>query len=125
MEIKTFRDLKVWQKAHKLVLLIYKITANFPRSEIYALVSQMRRAAISIVSNIVEGFRRKSVRDSLNFYNIADASIEELKYQLLLSYELKYILEKDYACALTLAEEVSKMLRSWIISQRTNIVRKD
>lgn len=118
--IKTFRDLQVWRKAHQLVLLIYKITVHYPKTEIYGLVSQMRRAAISIVSNIVEGFRRKSVRDSINFYNIADASIEELKYQLLLSYGLKYITEKEYKNSFVLAEEVSKMLHAWIKSQQIN-----
>ena len=118
--IKSFRDLKVWQKAHELVILIYKITVNFPKTEIYALVSQMRRAAVSVVSNIVEGFKRRSVKDSLNFYNMADASLEELKYQLFLSYELKYITEENYNEALALAEEVSKMLHGWVSSQRRN-----
>jgi four helix bundle protein len=100
--------LQVWQKAHQLVLLIYKITAHYPKFEIYGLISQMRRASISIVPNIIEGFKRKSIKDSLNFYNIADASLEELKYQLLLSYELKYITEKEYKDSFILAEEVSK-----------------
>lgn len=92
--IKSFRDLQVWRKAHELVIFVYKITANFPKEEIYSLVSQMRRAAVSVASNIVEGFKRRSAKDSLNFYNMADASLEELKYQILLSCDLKYITKK-------------------------------
>lgn len=80
----------------------------------------MRRAATSVVSNIVEGFRRKSVKDSLNFYNIADASLEELKYQLLLSFDLKYISKENYSKAIVLTEEVSKMLYGWVKSQKIN-----
>ncbi|MFA5771072.1 MAG: four helix bundle protein [Patescibacteria group bacterium] len=119
-EIKTFKDLKVWQKAHLLVLLIYKLTAKFPLEEKYGLVSQMRRAVVSVASNIVEGFKRKTAKDSLNFYNISDGSLEELKYQLLVSLDLGYISKNDYLEALNLAEEVSKMLQSWSKSQRNN-----
>lgn len=119
-DIKTFRDLKVWQKAHELVLLIYKITSTFPSHELYGLVSQMRRAVVSIASNIVEGFRRRSVNESIRFYNIADASLEELKYQLLVSSDLHYLDEKHYTKAMHLSEEVSKMLLGWCQSQRIN-----
>jgi four helix bundle protein len=108
--IKSFRDLQVWHKAHELVLLIYKITFDFPKNEVYALVSQMRRAAVSVASNIVEGFKRKSVKGSINFYNMVDASLEELKYQLLLSYDLKYADKNNYEKIFALTEEVSKML---------------
>ena len=84
----------------------------------FSLTSQIRRAVISIPANIVEGFRRKTVRDSIHFYNIADASLEELKYHLLLSHDLQYINEKEYQEILSLCEEVSKMLNSWIKSQK-------
>jgi len=116
--IKTFRDIKVWQKAHELVIKIYKITIKFPVEEKYSLVNQMRRAAISVASNIVEGFKRKSVKDRIHFYNIADGSLEELKYQLLVSHDLKYITEEIYQETINLAEEVSKMLNSWIKTQK-------
>ena len=115
--INTFPDLRVWQKAHKLALQIYKISKKFPKSEMYGLSSQIRRAVVSIASNIVEGFERKSSKDSLHFYNIADGSLEEVKYQLLLSHDLEYIDDKAYKETLELAEEVSKMLNSWIKSQ--------
>jgi len=120
-QIRTFKELKVWQKAHELTLLIYKITENFPTTEKFGLISQMRRAAVSIVCNIVEGFRRKSLKDSLNFYNIADGSLEELKYQLLLSLDLKFITNDEYKKVISLAEEVSKMLYFWIRSLKPKV----
>jgi len=89
--IRRFEDLKVWQKAHELVLLVYKLTAKFPAEEKYGLSSQKRRAAVSVASNIVEGFKRRTVKDSLNFYNTADASLEELCYQSLVARDLGYI----------------------------------
>jgi four helix bundle protein len=118
--IKTFKDLQIWQKSHNLVLVIYRITKRFPNHEKYGLVSQMRRAAISIPLNIVEGFRRRSVKDSLNFYIISNGSLEELRYQLLLARDLKYINNQEYDKTCDLCEEVSKMLNSWIKSQ-TNV----
>ena len=116
--IKSFKDLKVWQKAHELVLLIYKLTNKFPPEERFGLTNQTRRAAVSIGSNIVEGFRRFSSKVSGNFYDIADGSLEELKYQLLLSKDLKYINLDEYNNALSLSEEVSKMLHSWSKTQK-------
>ncbi len=116
--IKTFRDLQVWQKAHLLVLMTYKLTKNFPKEEIFVLISQIRRAVISVAANIVEGFRRKSLKDSINFYNIADASLEELKYHLLLSKDLQYIEEKNYQEIENLSNEVGKLLTRWIQSQK-------
>ncbi|MEK7508763.1 MAG: four helix bundle protein [Patescibacteria group bacterium] len=119
--LKTFKDLMVWQKSHLLVLDIYKITELFPKTEMFCLVSQMRRAAVSVAANIVEGFRRRSLRDSINFYNMADASLEELKYHLLLSKDLKYVSDETYSRVLTLAEETSKLLMRWIQSQQKNL----
>lgn len=116
-QIKTFKELLVWQKAHELVLLIYKLTEKFPKSELFALVSQIRRAAVSVAANIVEGFRRKTLKDSLNFYHTADASLEEVKYHLLLSKDLNYIDAQSYQATLNLCEEVGKLLTRWIQSQ--------
>jgi len=93
---KTFQDLKVWQKAHQLVIEIYKLTSKFPSEEKYGLVSQLRRAGVLIASNVVEGFKRKYLKDSLHFYNIANGSLEEVKYQLLLTKDLGYINENQY-----------------------------
>jgi len=118
--IRKFEDLKVWQKAHQLVLMVYKLTPKFPPEEKYGLSSQKRRAVVSVASNIVEGFKRRTVKDSLNFYNTADASLEELRYQTLLSKDLGYISEIEYIELIKLEEEVSKMLNSWIKSQKGN-----
>lgn len=118
MMIKTFKDIKVWQKAHELVLKIYKVTTKFPIEEKYSLVIQMQRAAVSAASNIVEGFKRKSLKDRIHFYNIADGSLEELKYQLLIAHDLQYITKELYRETINLAEEVSKMLNSWIKTQK-------
>ncbi|MBI2552023.1 four helix bundle protein [Candidatus Uhrbacteria bacterium] len=119
-QISTFRDLQVWQKAHQLVVEVYRLTAKFPPHEMYGLVSQLRRAALSVASNIVEGFHRKSVYDSLHFYNIADASLEEVRYQLMVACELGYIDKAQYTSIEALGGEVSKKLRRWIQSQKDN-----
>jgi len=121
-EIKTFYDLFVWQKAHQLVLAVYKTTKDFPSQERFVLVSQIRRAVISVASNIVEGFSRLSVKESLHFYNIAKASLEEVKYQILIARDLNYLTEESYQKILTLAEEVSKMLSRWVQSQIKNSI---
>lgn len=118
--ITTFRDLLVWQKAHELVLYIYRITAAFPAEEKYGLVSQMRRAASSVAINIVEGFRRASAKESIRFYDISNASLEELRYEVQLVVDLGYISDKEFCVATQRLEEVSKMLNSWIRSQARN-----
>lgn len=86
-----FQDLEVWQKAHRLVLTIYKITQAFPAEEKFGLVSQMRRAGVSIAANIAEGFKKHGAKDKSNFYNIAQGSLEELRYYLILSKDLTYL----------------------------------
>ncbi|MBN1325455.1 four helix bundle protein [Candidatus Falkowbacteria bacterium] len=114
-KILTFKDLKVWQSAHKLILSVYKITIKFPKDEQYGLISQMRRCGVSIPSNISEGFKRRG-RDKFQFYSYSEASLEELKYQILLSYELNYISEDEYNGLMNLAEETGKLLNGWIKS---------
>lgn len=116
--IKIFSDLLVWQKAHMLVLEVYKTTRVFPKEELFILTSQLRRATISIAANIVEGFRRQTLKDSLHFYKIADASLEETKYHLLLSRDLGYQKDEEYIALLSRAEEVGKLLTNWIKSQK-------
>ena len=110
---KSFEDLIVWQKAHQLALSVYTLTKGFPREEVYGLSAQMRRAAVSIPSNIAEGFHRKGVRDKLKFYNISQGSLEELRYQLILSRDLNYA---DTATSMSLATEVAKLLNAYIRS---------
>lgn len=95
MKIKSFTDLIAWQEGHKLVVLIYKITSSFPRAE-YSLVDQMRRCAVSITSNIAEGFSRKSKKEKMQFYYIVLGSITELQNQLLISRDLKFLSNEDF-----------------------------
>ena len=118
MQIKTFQDILAWQKAHELTLKVYILTSDYPKHELFGLTSQTRRAAVSVPSNIAEGFRRNGKNDSLHFYNIAQASLEELKYQLLLARDLKYIKPDEYLKVFALAEETSKLLAGWVKSRK-------
>jgi len=118
--INSFKDIKSWEKSHQLVLDVYGITREFPKIEDYCLTSQIRRAVISIPSNIAEGFRRQGLADSKHFYNIAQGSLEETKYQLLLAKDLNYINSDQYQQIIFLAEEVSKLLNGWIKVQKSN-----
>lgn len=104
----------VWQKSHELVLKIYEITKSFPKDEQFGLTSQVRRAAVSIPSNIVEGKARGSNKEYSRYLLIARGSLEEVKYQILLAKELKYIDEKMYKEIAALADEVGKMLNGLI-----------
>ena len=122
-QIRCFTDLKVWAKAHQLVLEIYEITKNFPAEEKYALSQQLRRAAVSIGSNIVEGFKKHSKKDSLHFYNISAASLEEAKYQLLIARDLTYIEQIKYTNIIKLCNEVGIMLNAWINSNRQRYLK--
>jgi len=107
-KIETFEDLIVWQKAHKLVLNIYQITKKYPFEEKFSLVSQMRRAAISIAANIAEGFKKRGIKNKINFYNISQGSGEELKYYTILSKDLGYI--QNSTAIINSINEVSRML---------------
>lgn len=106
----SFKDLIVWQKAHKLVLNIYGITQTFPKEELFGLTSQIRRAAVSIPANIAEGFGRHGTKDKLRFYNISLASLNEVNYDLLLINDLKYAETSELILDI---EEVGKMLKSY------------
>ena len=117
-EIKSYKDLIVYQKAYQLALSIYKATENFPKAEMYGLVSQMRRASVSIPSNIAEGYRRKNRKEYIQFLSIAYGSSGELETQIALSDDLK-MLNKDDATRLhDLNDEVSKLLFKLIKSLR-------
>lgn len=122
-KIRTYEDLKVWKKAHALVLLVYKFTKSFPVEERYGLVSQIRRAAVSIPANIVEGHKRKSTKEYAHFVNIAGASLAEVKYFILLSRDLSYLSENDYGLAFEHSEEIGKMLHGLYLalSRRRNV----
>jgi four helix bundle protein len=108
--MKDFRKLKVWEKAHQLTLEIYKVTEKFPREELYGLISQIRRASVSIPTNIAEGCVRSSDADFARFLYIALGSISELEYLILLSKGLKFIKSELYIELNNEINEVKKML---------------
>jgi four helix bundle protein len=107
---KTFEDLIVWQKAHEFVLAVYVFTKAFPKSEMYGLTSQLRRAAVSIAANIAEGFKKSGKSDKARFFNISQGSIEECRYYMILARDLGYGQKLDLN---SLLEEVSKLLTSY------------
>lgn len=107
---KSFQDLLVWQKAHQLVLDIYQLTKDLPQSELYGLTSQIRRAAVSVPANIAEGFIKQSNLEKKRFYNIAEGSLEEVRYYLILIRDLRM---KETDNLQSSVEEVSKMLRAY------------
>jgi four helix bundle protein len=110
---KAFRDLIVWQEAHKFVLEVYEFSSKFPKEENYGLTSQIRRAAISIPSNIAEGFTKRGKKDKVRFFNISQGSLEECRYYLILSNDLGYGNNNEL---LSQIEEVSKLLSGYISS---------
>jgi four helix bundle protein len=107
---KSFEDLIVWQRAHRLVLAVYGVTRTFPRHEMYGLVSQLQRAAVSVRANVAEGFRRRGKPDKLRFLNIAQGSLAESRYYLLLAQDLGYARTDSIKTDL---EEVSRLLDSY------------
>jgi four helix bundle protein len=107
---KSFRELTVWRKSHEFVLAIYAFTSAFPKHETYGLASQMRRAAVSIPANIAEGFRRRSRIEKARYMNIAEGSLEECNYYLILAQDLGY--GNTTVLATSLAE-ISRLLRAY------------
>jgi four helix bundle protein len=116
--MKTFKDIIAWQKGYQLTLLIYKYTVGFPKSEEFGLKSELRRAAVSFISNIAEGFRKKSLKEALHYYNRSQASLEEIKCQSMLSFDLNYWDDKVFTIINELSIECSKTLSGWIKSQK-------
>jgi four helix bundle protein len=120
MAMQNFRDLKVWSKAHAVALSVYKHTEPFPAAERYGITSQMRRAAVSVPSNIAEGCGRSSNADLARFLHIAFGSASELEYFLLLSRELGFLKTGPHDTLLTDIEEVKRMLSSLIARIKTD-----
>ncbi len=107
---KYFEELIVWQKAHAFVLAIYKLTESFHKHEMNGLTSQFRRAAVSIAANIAEGYKKKDYKNKINFLNIAESSLQECRYYIILAFDLNYINSKDLLINL---DEVAKLLASY------------
>jgi four helix bundle protein len=113
---KEFQDLIVWQKAHEFVLSVYRHSESYPKSEIYGLISQLRRAAVSIAANIAEGFKKKTLPDKARYLNIAQGSLEECRYYLILAKDLGY---GDTTLLMAQLEEVSKLLEAYLSALAT------
>jgi four helix bundle protein len=117
--MQDFRELKVWQKAHKLVLEVYKASTKFPASERYGLTSQLRRAAVSIPANVAEGSVRSSDADFARFLHIALGSASEVDYYLVLARDLEFLEASAYQSLDSGAQEVKRMLASLIARVRS------
>lgn len=118
-KIKFFTDLIVWQKGHDLVIKIYYVTKNFPKEEIFSLTNQMKRAAISITSNIAEGFGRQTFKEKIQFYYMSQGSLTELKNQLLIARDIAYISKNDFD---SLTEQINlthKLLQGLIVKSKS------
>jgi four helix bundle protein len=110
--VKSYQDLIVWQKSMELVERVYRMTKTFPKEELYGLSSQIRRAAVSIPSNIAEGQARKSTAEFLNFLSIAQGSRAEAETQTLIARRLGYVTQNQITEILSLLEEISRMLNT-------------
>jgi four helix bundle protein len=118
--MQDFKNLKVWKKSHELTLKIYKITALFPREEIYGLISQMRRSASSIPTNIAEGSARNGDTEFARFLYMAMGSASELEYQILLAHDLLFLKVDDYNSLASEITEVKKMISSLILKLKAD-----
>jgi len=119
--VGNYRDLTVWKRAHALALRVYRITRGFPGEERYGLAAQLRRAVISVASNIAEGSGRQSDKEQIRFLRIARGSIQEVESQLLLSHDLGYIANDVWSVLDVETQELSKMMNGLVRS----LVRRD
>lgn len=109
----SFQDLLVWQKGHQFVLLVYRITNRFPNYERFGLTPQFQRAAVSIPANIAEGYKKMGKADKLRFLNIAQGSLEECRYYIILSKDLGYITDNDASQMSIIIEDTSRLLNAY------------
>ncbi len=120
-KIRNFTDLNAWKEAHNLVLIIYKITKLFPRDELFGLTNQLRRAVVSITSNIAEGFSRNSYKEKSQFYSIALGSLTEVENQVIIACDLGYISNQEFEDLTERIITVSKLLNGLIKKSKTMI----
>lgn len=120
--MKSFTDLNAWKEGHKLVLMIYDITKVFPKEEIFALTSQIRRAVVSITSNLAEGFSRNSYKEKSQFYSMALGSLTEVQNQLLIAKDIGYILKENFDSAAAQTVIVSKLVNGLIKTTKSIIL---
>lgn len=119
MSIKEFTDLYAWQKGHQLVLEIYKLTNKFPHHELYSLSDQLKRASVSITSNIAEGFGRQGIKEKIQFYFLANGSTAEVKNQLLIAKDVGYISSADYQKIHDLLTDTHRLLLALITKTKS------
>jgi four helix bundle protein len=117
---KSFRDLLAWQEGHAFVLAVYRMSGSFPKSEMYGLTSQLRRAAVSVCANIAEGFRRAGDADTVKFMNYAQGSLEECRYFLILAEDLGYAKTSELESKV---ENVSRLVNRYANAVRKNMRR--
>ena len=118
-KIKSFTDLIAWKKGHQLVIAIYKITNSFPKKEIFSLTNQMCRCAVSITSNIAEGFSRKGEKEKIQFYHMSLGSLTELQNQLLIARDVGYLPSEEFVGLAEQTVEVSKLINGLIRSLKS------
>ena len=111
-EIKTYRDLLIWQKSMALVSEVYKLTKSFPNEEMFGLSAQLRKASVSVPSNIAEGYGRNSTKDYVRFLHIAIGSLYEIQTQIEIAFELKYLPSEDFTRLDKLMKEIERMISS-------------
>ena len=123
--INSYRDLNVWQKSMELARMVYGLVKYLPREELYALSDQMRRAVVSIPSNIAEGYYRNSTRDYIRFLSLAKGSLGEIETQLFLCENFGYLKNEQISPALTKCDETGKMLTALINNLQSKIEKKE
>lgn len=120
-KIKTFTDLEAWKEGHKLVLMAYELTRKFPKEEMFGLVSQMRRSAVSVTSNIAEGFSRQSWKEKVQFYSMSIGSLTELQNQLLVCRDIHYVTSEEFTRAIVQSVKTHKIINGLIKSSKNKI----
>ncbi|MEK7567651.1 MAG: four helix bundle protein [Patescibacteria group bacterium] len=122
-KIKDFTDLRVWQESHKLVLLTYLLTKKFPAEEKFSLTSQLRRAVVSITSNVAEGFGRQSYKERIQFYYMAQGSLIEVKNQLLVARDIGYLDKINFEKVMEQSNVAHQLLQGLIRSSKEYLTR--
>jgi len=117
--IKSFADLDAWEGAHKLVIMIYEISKNFSKEEVFGLTNQMRRAVVSITSDTAEGFSRQSYKDKIQFYSIAFGSLTELQSQVIATKDVGFMNQNDFSKVIDQSAVVHKILSGLIKSSKS------
>jgi four helix bundle protein len=120
MKTNSFQDLEAWKAAHNFVLAVYKSTESFPKTEMFGLTSQFRRSSVSVAANIAEGYRKKVKADKMRFYNIAQGSLEESLYFIILSKDLQYIDNSQHAELMNKIDIARKLLNGYYNAMAKN-----